>query len=325
MQGFTQRPAVAIVLFVIGMSLIPLNDSFVRMMSEGMPTGQFISFRSVIVIGLALMLPSTLRQLLTLTRSQLLLLSVRGVVMGMALLLLFISVVLIPLSTAYGIFFTSPAMITLAGFFLFGERPTAFKIASIFLGFGGAILILEPWISGEGQQGFDWLAVSLSFAAACFYTIHQLITRSFGTSVDPTAALCLQQTWMGITSILATIVVVLGYPLLASLFGPAEAASVDFGRLDFLAQDWILPDWSQRLILLGCAMIAGFMLWAGTNVYFVVPASVAAVFEYASLPASVFWGFLIFRDPVSWFDPLGIVCITLGGLLVAFGERRSKG
>jgi S-adenosylmethionine uptake transporter len=71
------------------------------------------------------------------------------------------------------------------------------------------------------------------------------------------------------------------------------------------------------------------LVWAGwayfmTRAYSIAQASVIAPFEYASLPISVMWGFLIWREIPAGTTIAGAVLTLLSGLYILVHEQKQK-
>ena len=71
------------------------------------------------------------------------------------------------------------------------------------------------------------------------------------------------------------------------------------------------------------------LVWAGgmyflARAYSVAQASDVAPFEYAALPISIMWGFLLWREVPTWLTLAG-ASLTLGsGLYILYRGRRAR-
>jgi drug/metabolite transporter (DMT)-like permease len=83
----------------------------------------------------------------------------------------FASITLIPLAQATAISFTTPIFITILAFFLFGEVLKIRRVAAIFIGFIGMLIIVQPTAGGIS------LGVILAFIGAFFHSINSLIVK----------------------------------------------------------------------------------------------------------------------------------------------------
>jgi len=71
------------------------------------------------------------------------------------------------------------------------------------------------------------------------------------------------------------------------------------------------------------------LVWAGwmyfmTRAYSIAQASVAAPFEYASLPINVMWGFVIWHEIPTLTTVAGASLTLLSGLYILIRERKTR-
>lgn len=94
--------------------------------------------------------------------------------------------------------------------------------------------------------------------------------------------------------------------------------------LAFLFHAWTLPT------LLDLAIMAGLgLVWAGwmyfmTLAYSTAQASVAAPFEYASLPINILWGFVIWQEIPTTTTLAGAFLTLLSGLYILAREQKAR-
>jgi drug/metabolite transporter (DMT)-like permease len=108
----------------------------------------------------------------------------------------FVAITLIPLAQATAISFTAPIFITILAFFLFGEVLKIRRVAAIFIGFIGMLVILQPSAGGIS------LGVILAFIGAFFHSINSLIVKKL-TATESANAIVV---WMVIMLIPISIV-----------------------------------------------------------------------------------------------------------------------
>jgi S-adenosylmethionine uptake transporter len=89
----------------------------------------------------------------------------------------------------------------------------------------------------------------------------------------------------------------------------------------FLFREWAMPTLLDGLTMCGLGLV-----WAGwtyfmARAYSLAQASVAAPFEYLSLPINVFWGFLIWQEVPTWIMLAGAFLTLASGLFILFHER----
>lgn len=91
----------------------------------------------------------------------------------------------------------------------------------------------------------------------------------------------------------------------------------------FLFHRWIMPTLLDGIIMGGLGLV-----WAGwtyfmSRAYSLAQASVAAPFEYLSLPINVMWGFAIWRQIPTGWTLTGASLALLSGLLILYLDRQS--
>jgi drug/metabolite transporter (DMT)-like permease len=89
---------------------------------------------------------------------------------------------------------------------------------------------------------------------------------------------------------------------------------------------FLFRHWSMPTLLDGIIMCSLGLVWAGwtyfmARAYSLAQASVAAPFEYLSLPINVMWGFAIWREIPTLMTWAGACLTLLSGLFIMYRER----
>ena len=97
--------------------------------------------------------------------------------------------------------------------------------------------------------------------------------------------------------------------------------AVPDGQAGFVLRGPVWP--STTFLLWTFVQAAGSLLGVGLMIraYQTAEASRVAVFEYAILPMSVMWTWIIWREGISWTAGAGIVLIFVAGLIIAARSR----
>lgn len=83
----------------------------------------------------------------------------------------FLALGYLPLSITTSIFFASPIVVTLLSIPMLGERVGIRRILAVIVGFGGVLIVIQPW-------GAQWQpAMLLSLAALCGASCYFVLTR----------------------------------------------------------------------------------------------------------------------------------------------------
>jgi drug/metabolite transporter (DMT)-like permease len=95
----------------------------------------------------------------------------------------------------------------------------------------------------------------------------------------------------------------------------------------FVIRPWSMPPFPDWLIMSALGLIWTAWLYLLSRAYSLAEASVAAPFEYVSLPINMMWGFLIWHEIPTWSTSVGASLALGSGLYVLYRERveRPKG
>ena len=304
MSGWMQRPFIALGLLALGMGIIPLNDAFIKLMSERLPLAEIALIRGVLALALMLVFARGMSVLRALPAHVFWLFFGRGMCLVLAMTLYFIPLGALPLPTVISIFFVSPLLITLLSVPFLGEKIGIHRVLSVCLGLAGVLLIIRP-----GTADFRIESV-IVFGAALSYALFQIWTRRLKGTGSLSAMVAVQQ----ICYIAAALPV-----LLVNAIWPRPPS--DNVSLDFLLRAPEMPTGQDMLFLGFCTLAVLFLSVASSNAYRSVEASIIAPFEYTAIPFAVIWGILIWNE---WPDALswgGMAMILAGGFYTIYRER----
>jgi drug/metabolite transporter (DMT)-like permease len=187
-----------------------------------------------------------------------------------------------------------PFILLILGSLIFGDHVGPRRIAACAVGFGGALLVIQPSIQVFG------LVALWPLGTAFFFAFYMLVTRSISAFMHP-VAMQFHTSWTG---------------LLICLPVMALAQGSGIGPLD--------PVWPQGLNWL---WLAGVGFWAAvshmamTYALKFAPSATLAPLHYSEIVVAVALGYLIFDDfpnPLTW---AGIAIIVSSGLYIIHRER----
>ena len=144
---------------IIAMGCLTLTDLLIKVASQTLPIGQvMISYGvgSLIVFWALLRIKGESIRLSPLTNPTVIFRNIGDLI---ALNGMFLALVYVPLSTIGAVIQTVPILVTAAALFL-GERVGMRRVSAIFVGFLGALLIIQP-----GAASFDITAILVLIAA----------------------------------------------------------------------------------------------------------------------------------------------------------------
>ena len=224
----TDRILPGVALMLAFCMLAPLLDVSSKLAAATIPVGQITAAR-FLVQG-ALMLPVALIMRLAWAVSP----RMAGLILLRAIFLIlstycFVAAIrVMPIADTLAITFVEPFILLLLGRLLFGDEVGPRRIAASMVGFGGALLVIQPSLAVFGEVALYPLGT------AFFFAFYMLITRFISTEVHPV-------TMQMHTSIAGTLICIpgmalldgTGIPSLAPLHYVEIVAAVALGYLVF--------------------------------------------------------------------------------------------
>ncbi len=298
------KTPIVIFLLALGMSIIPLNDALIKLLSDRFPLAEIVAIRAILCILIISFFGAGIREVIKSPPRVILLFSLRGMCLVIAMYLYFISLGSLPLSEVVSIFFVSPLLITLLSSIVLKEKIGIHRISSVLVALIGVILIMRP-----GTENFQ-PEMLLALGAALSYAIFQVFTRSLKSEGNLYALVTIQNFCYLISAI----------PLLfINWFNPLEPS----GNLsiDFLLRAPVSPTFEDIIFIIICAFSVLMLSITSSHAYRSVEASLLAPFEYVAIPFSIFWGIAIFGDWPSNLSWVGMTFILFGGIYAIYRER----
>lgn len=210
--------------------------------------------------------------------------ALRTIFAAAAMTAFFAAIAFAPLADVTSAYFVGPIIAAVLAVVLLGERMTVRKIASIALGFVGALTVINP--SGGFNPG-----LLLGVVAGAFFALYMIASRQASRGSDPVKTLAFQCL---------------------------------FGALILLPQavwTWSTPDNSALLVLLAMGALSVICHFLTISAFRHAEASLLAPLSYLELIGAVIVGYLMFADipgPNVWF---GAAAIVLGGALLLPGSN----
>ncbi len=266
---------------------------------------EIVTFRSLIALPGTLLLyryegerglPTTQRHTLEYVRGAFLFLSYTAHMMGLAAL---------PLADVEALRFSAPLMITILSVVILGEKVGLRRWLALILGFMGVLFIVKP-----GAATFNMGSIFI-LTSVLFYALNVMLTRKLQTTdSSATMAYYSSQVYLVAAFVLSPLALIVGefpgaHPSIAFLFRP-----------------WVMPTLLDGAIMLGLGLVWAGGMYCMARAYSLALASVAAPFEYASLPINVMWGFIIWREIPTWMTLAGALLTLSSGLYILFRERQ---
>lgn len=285
-------PGVALML---GFCLIaPLIDVSAKLASASLPVGQITTARYV--VQAALMLPIILAMGLTLrlTRRGFWLSALRAVVSILSTFSFVWAVSVMPVADALAIAFVEPFILLLLGSLLFGDEVGPRRIGASIVGFGGALLVIQPSLSA-----FGWVAL-LPLSTALFFALYMLVTRRLAREMHP-VAMQLHTAWIGMAICVPVLVV----------FDGAGIESLQAR----------MPQGIAWMFLFGVGAAATVSHMFMTYALKFAPSATLAPLHYLEIVSAVALGYWVFGDFPNLMTWAGIAVIVASGLYIIYRER----
>ena len=301
-QGATWMPAPdrvgsGMALMIAAMLAAPGIDALAKLATAEATPPQIGLARFVVQTALLAPLMLLGGRLVLPTAAELGLHAARGALMGAATVLFFTALTRMAVADAIAIFFVEPMILTLLSALILREQVGWRRYAACLVGFGGALLIIQPKF-----DDFGWLAAAPVGAAFCF-ALYLILTRRAAQRAHPIAI----QFWAGLFGALTV--------------GGAIAAGGLAGSTTFR----LAPVSDATLWLLfgvgACATVAHLAIVAA---FARAPASVLAPFQYLEILSATALGYLIFGDFPDALTWVGIAIITGSGLVIVHRERLAE-
>lgn len=289
-------------------TLIGFTDNFVRVIAMDGGLWQFHASRS----GMALVLlagtaaafglrlhPNRWRGVVA-----------RSALHGAAMLIYFGALAFLPVAQVAAGLFTAPIFVLLIQRFAYGQPIGGWQALAVGLGFAGVVIVLGPEVMAGAS-----LAAVLPVAAGVLYAMGNIATRAWCAGETAETLLAGFFAMLGLFGLVGMVVLAV-VPVAVPVSG-AE------GPADFILRGPVWPTGS----FLGWTFVqaAGSLLGVGLVIkaYQMAEATTVSVFEYAILPISAGWTWLLWGETLDWTAWIGIALITLAGVIIARPGRRS--
>ncbi|MBO9098494.1 MULTISPECIES: DMT family transporter [unclassified Rhizobium] len=290
-----QNPLRGMLIMAGAMVVLPVMDAIAKYMAtfEGMSPGQvtFYRFFFQLLCTLPLLLAggsafSTRRPWMNL---------LRGVLHGAASLLFFVAVKYMPLADVFAIYFVEPFILVCLSALFLGDRVGWRRWLAIVVGFGGAMIVIQPSFEIFGLKAL------LPVACAFLYAIYLFMNRAIGEADSPLA----MQTMAGIGGTVF---------MAGALFVGNAAGAVDFSLS--------LPGSTLGLLLLLIlGSISGYAHILVVRAFRLAPLSLLAPFQYFEIISATVLGYALFGDFPNLSKWIGIAIIVGSGLFIIWRER----
>ena len=280
-----------------------IQDAVVKMLTVSGSLWQLMLLRSLLVVLLIITCAYFWDKIFVVSPRSKFWPLVRAFFMSIAYTLFYASLPFVSVSEASVCFFVAPAFVCLFAVILLGEKIGFWRISSVFIGFIGVLIVIQP-----GFDGFKPV-LFLPVAAGAAYALAVVITRGFCKN-EPSFSLIIVHN--------------LFYALLGAFlvtfftFIPVDPKMVRVNP--FLLSGWV-ESTKALLFLIGLTSLTHILAMTSSIVaYQSSEASLVAPLEYTYLIFAAFLDFIIWDFIPSETQVLGAITITIAGAIIAWRE-----
>ena len=301
------HPLTALLLVLTGVTLLALQDSLIKFISDSTSFWQIQTLRSAgnmtLIICLAMLSGGV--QLIYPQRH--LAVAARSLVMTFCMFCFFSAAPFLSVAQMAAGLYTYPLFVSLLAAPLLAEKVDKWRIGALIIGGTGALLMLDPL-----AENFS-LAQLLPIGAGFFYACNIIILRRYCRGETP-LALTFANGVMFFLSGLAGIVILSIAPL-----------STDLQTvMPFVAIGWPVIGISVIGFAALCSLLNLFGNLGLTRAYQTAESSWLAPLDFSYLLFAAIWGKVIFDSWPTANGWLGMLLITSAGLITAWREHRQN-
>ncbi len=219
----------------------------------------------------------------------------RGALHGAASLLFFAAVKYMPLADVFAIYFVEPFMLAGLSALFLGDKVGWRRWTAIVVGFGGAMIVIQPSYEVFGLKAL------LPVFCAFLFALYLFLNRAIGTADSPLT----MQTMAGIGGTLfMSVALAIGGGLGVADFEPSLPSSV-----------------LGLVLLLILGSLSGYVHMIVVKAFRMAPLSLLAPFQYFEIISATVLGYALFGDFPNFSKWVGILIIVASGLFIIWRER----
>lgn len=283
-----------ILLKVASALLFAVMSMLVRWVSESVPVGQTVFFRSAFAILPVLGIYAWRGQLAAAVHTSRPFGHVMRGLIGLAgMFFSFAALGRLPLAEVTAIGFAAPLITVALAVLFLGERVRIYRWSAVAVGFVGVLVMLSPHLAAGATHGPQAALGALFAIAAAVASAGATIQTRRLTGSEKVSA------------------IVFYFSLLTTIGG---LATLPFG--------WVLPQGGQLTALVAIGLLGGFAQLLMTESFRLAPVSAVAPFDYTSIIWAFILGYAVFGEVPLPVVFVGAAIVTLAGLFVILRERQ---
>ncbi|WP_146347466.1 DMT family transporter [Falsiphaeobacter marinintestinus] len=290
----SHRPGLAILLKLSAIFLFTVMAALVKAVSDDVPPGEAVFFRSffaIPVILVWLILRRELRYGLITRYPRMHIL--RGLIGTTAMGMTFAGLGLLPLPEVTAIGYAAPIFTVILAAVMLGERIRMIRITAVLLGIVGVLIMIWPRLGdGAGLEDAATTGALLILGATMFRALVQIHIRKM-VQTEHTAAI--------------------------TFYFSATASVLSLLTIPF---GWVMPSVHIATLMILSGLIGGVAQILVTSSYRFGPASMLAPYDYASMLFSIIIGYFWFSEVPTVVMLIGAALVILGNVLVIWREHQ---
>jgi Permeases of the drug/metabolite transporter (DMT) superfamily len=288
------RPIRGILYKLVSVALFIAMSSLVKAVSDDIPPGEAVFFRSLFAIPVILIWLTWRREIRTgLRASRPLGHFWRGLVGTTSMGMGFAALGFLPLPEVTAIGYAAPLLVVIFASMFLGEDVRVFRLTAVFAGLVGVIIVLSPRLSvGDDVTTAEALGAMIALTGAVCAALAQVTVRKLVAS-EQTSAIVF---WFSVTAT--------GLSLVTLPFG------------------WVVPTPTEAGLLVLTGLMGGVGQIFLTSSYREADASLIAPFDYASMLLALAIGYWVFDEVPTGTMLIGASIVVSAGILIIWRERQ---
>lgn len=293
-EDYSARPGLGILLKLMAIFLFTCMSAIVKAVSDDVPAGEAVFFRSFFAIPVILLWLAQQGQL----RIGLVPVSPmghfwRGLFGTMAMGLTFTGLGLLPLPEVTAIGFATPIFTVVLAAVMLGERIRLLRVSAVVIGLVGVLIILWPrFAGGASYDQAATIGAIVILLATLMRSLVQVHLRQLVQS-EHTAAIVFY--FSATASVLS---------LLTAPFG------------------WVVPQGETLVLLISAGVVGGMAQIFITSSYRFGTVSMLAPYDYTSMLFAIVLGYVLFGEVATVNMLAGAALVIAAGALVIWRERQ---
>ena len=297
-------PALSLSLLIIGIIVLSLQDSLIKLFSSDTSFWQIQSLRSFFnlillyfiskfTLGSKMLFPKNWKPVY-----------LRGFVMTCCMFCFFSASPSLNISQMAAGLYTFPLFVTILAFLFSKEVIGLWRLIALLVGSIGGALVLEPW-----NHDFKLIQI-LPILAGFFYALNIILIRQFCRDESPLSLTFAVGVMFFVSGILGISFLEFFYDINKIIFD-----------MPFVTIGWPKLTIFIFLFAIFCSVLNVVGNLSLSKAYQNAESSWLAPLDYSYLLFACIWGKIIFDTWPNLMNLIGILLITFGGVLIAYRER----